>query len=458
LADSDVNLDEPIVTGTVAYDGPAADVRRPRALVGASIPRSGHHFLQRMLSLYFGDELFYCEVYSQQRTCCKQVPCARRGAHSITYQKSHDRDFALPRDVADALYVIQYRHPVPEALSDRELDLRDALGRRSLSYRQSGDYYMWWLAAKAIYYRKFHDKWFANRVENAVYLDYAALVDDPAAAAAPIIRWAAGEVDPVRLARSIQQVSDSRTTGPSGAPGIGFTPRVVEASPHYNSGLLASFEAYVLRRCPKFGFEPQFPGAVEDDALYGLILALDPTEPLPTGEDDRLDAAARRAPEHPEVVWRLARRDFDSENYSQAIESLDQILARNPFFAPGYKLLAQVCKKAERPFPASRITGDALFACTENPGTLVEIASALVAEHKTVDAIAALSVVAVLEPNNFRANHMLARLLLNEGRWSQAKAYAERAKASRPENKTNLKLLARIGTHLTSRAKAGTPG
>jgi tetratricopeptide (TPR) repeat protein len=158
----------------------------------------------------------------------------------------------------------------------------------------------------------------------------------------------------------------------------------------------------------------------EATVLYQRCLALDPTEPLPRGEDDRLDAAARRAPEHPEIAWRLAKRDFDSENYSQAIESLEQVLARNPFFAPGYKLLAQVCKKAERPFPASRINGDALFACTENPGTLVEIASALIAEHKTVDAIAALSVVIVLEPNNFRANHMLARLLLNEGRWSQA--------------------------------------
>ena len=443
------------MTDTLARDLPVSVVDQPRALIGASIPRSGHHFLQRMLTLYFGSELFYCEVYSQQRTCCKQVPCTRRGAHAITYQKSHDRDFALPRDVADALYVVQYRHPVPEALSDRELDLRDALGRRSLGYRLSSDYYAWWLAGKASYYRKFHDKWFVNPIENAIYLDYRALVDDPLGAVAPIIHWASGDVDPDRLAKAIEQTNTSRTTKASGAPGKTFVPRVVETSPHYEPALLAAFEAYVLRRCPEFRFEPQFPGAAEDEALSGLVLAHDADEPLPVGEEDRLEAAARRAPDHPEILYRLASRDFERENYDRAVESLERIIERNAFFAPAYKLLAQICRKAERPFPTSGITGDALFACTENPGALVDIASALIAEHKTVDAIAALSVATVLEPNNFRANHALARLLANEGRWSQAKTYAERARVSRPDNKSNQRLLARIAQHMTSRAKAG---
>src|SRR4051794_15781646 len=152
--------------------------QRTAALVGASIPRSGHHFLQSLLSRYYGDQLFYCEVYSKA-DCCRSVPCKRGGGHAVTYQKSHDRQGEVPANAEGVLYVIQYREPVGEALSDRELDLTDHLGRRSLNYRLSQDHYLWWLAAKASYCRDFHDKWFSPRVGNAVYLNYADLASNP---------------------------------------------------------------------------------------------------------------------------------------------------------------------------------------------------------------------------------------------------------------------------------------
>ncbi|MBV9693198.1 MAG: hypothetical protein JO261_05815, partial [Alphaproteobacteria bacterium] len=120
-----------------------------KVLIGASIPRSGHHFLADMLTRYFGRELYYCESYTPA-DCCRTVPCTRRGDFRFIYQKSHDRDFRLPADVADALYLIQYRHPVAETLSDRELDLKDAVGRPSLAYRRTREGYMTWLAAKAV--------------------------------------------------------------------------------------------------------------------------------------------------------------------------------------------------------------------------------------------------------------------------------------------------------------------
>lgn len=444
---------ESIVTDSLMDDRLEPDVGTPKALIGASIPRSGHHYLQRMLTLYYGSELFYCEVYSQ-RTCCKQVPCTRRGGHAITYQKSHDRDFSLTRDVEGALYIVQYRHPVPEAISDRELDLRDGLGRRSLNYRLSRDYYAWWLAAKAIYYRKFHDKWFVNRVENGVYLDYDALAKGPEALVTPMIRWASGSVDEARLAEAIEQASSSRAATRAGASTKSFVPRVAEESPHFDRALLAPFEAYVLRHCPAFGFEAELAGDADDPSLLSLILIQDPEEPLPEGEEDRLDAAARRVPDHPEIALRLAKREFDRDDAEQAIAILAQLLERNPFFGPAYKLLTQACKKAGQPLPSSSIGSDALFACAESPSTLVDVATAMLAQDMVVNAIAALSVAVVLEPNNFRANHTLARILAKEGKWGQAKAYAERARVSKPENKVNQRLLARIGQHVPLRRKA----
>src|SRR5690242_4261834 len=173
---------------------PSAFPREQKALIGASIPRSGHHFLQTLLSHYFGEEMFYCEFYSRA-DCCRNVPCTRHGAHLFTYQKSHDRKGEVRKDVEDALYVIQYREPVGEAVSDRELDMIDHVGRRSLNYRLSYDHYVWWLAVKAAYYRDFHDKWFEPRLDNAVYLDYAWLSSDPAGAIEAIARAASGDAD-----------------------------------------------------------------------------------------------------------------------------------------------------------------------------------------------------------------------------------------------------------------------
>src|ERR1041385_1979169 len=100
--------------------------RVPKALLGASIPRSVHHYLQRTLSRYFKSEIFYCEWYTPS-DCCKQVPCTSRRDCRVTYQKSHDWDFSLPSNIADALYLVQFRHPVPEALSDRDLAMRDSI-------------------------------------------------------------------------------------------------------------------------------------------------------------------------------------------------------------------------------------------------------------------------------------------------------------------------------------------
>jgi tetratricopeptide (TPR) repeat protein len=408
-----------------------------------------------MLSLYFGDQMFYCEVYSQQN-CCKQVPCTRRAGHSVIYQKSHDRDLALNAAVAGAMYLIQYRHPVPEALSDRELDLKDGLGRRSLNYRRSREYYGWWLAAKAHYYRRFHDKWFVHRLPNAAYLDYTELAENPAALVVPIIEWAAGAVDAERLSRVIQQASSSRAVAPSPAAQVAaFVPRVIESSAHFDRDLLMPFEAYVLKHCPRYGFAPELGGSsFEDHWLYGLILAHDADEPLPAGEKDRLEAAARRAPNHPEIAFRLAKRELDRGNAGSAIAILDETLAKNPTFGQGYRLLAAACKAAEQPMPASSLNAEALFACSENPGVLVDIAQSMMAEDTIVNAIAALSVATVMEPDNYRANHLMARALASQGRWAQARHYAELALQQKPANKQTQRLLEKIKAQSKPRVKA----
>lgn len=53
-----------------------------------SFPRSGHHWLVRMLQHYFGEELHYCEHYTQPE--CRMENCPE-----TNLEKSHDFDFEL---------------------------------------------------------------------------------------------------------------------------------------------------------------------------------------------------------------------------------------------------------------------------------------------------------------------------------------------------------------------------
>ena len=90
-------------------------------VIGVSWPRSGHHLLVRLLTLYFGETFRYCDFYGGVDNCCKTAPCTRADIHLA---KSHDFDLALPQ-IADRKYLIQYRDFVPSVVSNFELHVRN---------------------------------------------------------------------------------------------------------------------------------------------------------------------------------------------------------------------------------------------------------------------------------------------------------------------------------------------
>lgn len=382
-----------------------ATPQNPKILIGASIPRSGHHFLADMMTGYFGRDLYYCEFYTLA-TCCKQVPCTRRGRYKYVYQKSHDRDFKLAPDVADALYLIQYRHPVPEALSDRELDIKDAIGRPSLNWRRTRDGFTQWLAAKAIYYRKFHDKWMAKRLGNAIYLDYVELASRPEEKMREIAERVGATLDAERLGDVVE-----RSGGKRGGGAESYKQRVASESPYFDAELLGAFEDWVLTRCPAYGFKRELPGSFEESALYGLILLKDQSEPLPRGESKRFKVAAKYAPEHPEILRRLALRMMREGHVVKAIPRLENLIERQPFFAPAYELLFRACADSATAIPESVLTGDALLACAESPELLTALGAAFLEKGYAVNAIAAYSLAATLAPENPEVRERLASAL-----------------------------------------------
>ena len=388
----------------------SATASNPKVLIGASIPRSGHHFLADMMTGYFGPDLFYCEYYTLP-SCCKTVPCTRRGGHRFIYQKSHDRDFKLPSDVADALYLIQYRHPVPEALSDRELELQDTLGRPNFNFRRSHAGYVTWLASKALYYRKFHDKWIARKLPNAMYLDYPDLAANPKAIMAEIVRRAGAAPDEAR----ISQVVD-RVRGPRAADGAVFKPRVISDSPNFDAGLLGALEAWVLERCPAYNFRRELDGAYQESEVYAMILLKDQNEPLPKGETKRFKAAAKYAPDHPEIQRRLALRGIREGHVAKGIERLEALLERHRHFAAGYSLLFSACADSGTPVPESVLNGDALIACSESAELSTQLGAAFGEKGFWVNAIAAYSLASVLAPESGEVSERLAEAIASAKR------------------------------------------
>lgn len=96
-----------------------------RYVAGVSLPRSGHHLVQRLVQRYFGPELVYCDFYPKDRDCCRTFPCTRT---NVRFSKNHDfESAAVP--VPDVPYLIQYRGVIAAAVSDYELNLHVQTGK-----------------------------------------------------------------------------------------------------------------------------------------------------------------------------------------------------------------------------------------------------------------------------------------------------------------------------------------
>jgi tetratricopeptide (TPR) repeat protein len=314
-----------------------------------------------------------------------------------------------------------------------------------MNYRLSGDYYASWLAQKASYYRDFHDKWFRPKLRNAIYVDYAALSADPARIVEEVVSKATGSVSEERITSAVGAVGVLR----AGAVhrkrlGTPFVPRNIEDSPYFDRELLAAFEEYVLERCPQFGFSPRLNGRFREHPWYGLVLLHDEREPLPDGETDRLQAAAALAPNHPDIVLRLAKRAFAADQVDMAISAVEKLLGRNPFFAPAYRFLLTASSETGRPLAPRYLDGNALFACVDNSRLLADLARAYREADMSVSSLAALACAVALEPNDFRLNHLLATAFAEQRLWKLAEFYAATAAELKPESKANERLLSRI--------------
>jgi len=423
--------------------------QEPKFLIGASIPRSGHNFLATLLRNLFGSAMHYCEFY-RPKDCCRQIPCALRGNFSYIFQKNHEHNWEVPKGIAEAVYIIQYRHPVPEALSHLELGLTVDANSENSEYARTREYYALRLAKKAIYYRRFHDKWLVDPVPNCVYLDYDRLAAAPADAVAEVVRAVGATVKPGRIEKIVAARGSVRMG--SGKQGrTSFRPRVIEESPYFDADLLGAFEDYVITMTPRFGYQRMLAGKYEGHLIQGLILALDETVAVPNGQD-RLLAAMALTGEHPEVMVRLAERELGAGKSRAAIDRLERVVTQHPTCPRPYMPLLIAYRQQHRLPPASFFGSDSLFALARQPAILAQAAKLFLEQGRTAHGMAALSVALSFNPENAEA-HKMAAGLMETGNVTRALAHAEEALRRHPEDATAAALASIIRLRLASNSQ-----
>ena len=189
----------------------------PRYLQGASIPRSGHHLVEKIL--FLDERFWYCEHYTPH-TCCGSFPClkpllnnkisggqwAARSAKTakIIYVKSHDHDLEdinfTNRQAIKTL--VQYRNPIASIISNYELgifecnsealeskgikrsNLKDALSFLEDSKAQHMEKTLFesWLQNQIHYQINFFHKWFnssSTQDSSFLKLSYEDLIQSP---------------------------------------------------------------------------------------------------------------------------------------------------------------------------------------------------------------------------------------------------------------------------------------
>jgi len=216
-------------------------------ILGVSIPRSGHHFLVRLLHETFGAEFRYCEFYTAD-DCCRTVPCASTGDAAVFFQKNHDFDLTLPPDLPGVVYVVQHRDPVMSLLSDREYLATMEGEVRAADH----DEYVVWLGQKASYYERFFDKWLRPRRPDDVRISYDELSADPVRVLERLCTSCGRSVPAATLATAAARAAPERAAypPPSGGPQA-FVARAIERSRFFDPILLPVVESLLLDRIPE---------------------------------------------------------------------------------------------------------------------------------------------------------------------------------------------------------------
>lgn len=433
-------------------------------LIGASIPRAGHHFLVDLMRVLLEDALFYCEFYAEP-DCCRLVPCVRGEGRRVVFQKHHDLDLDLRPDLPGVLYVVQTRDPVMSALSDREhmaqLEGEERAGDR--------DAYVVWLGRKAFYYEGFVEKW-VRQPRAGLVVEYDDLVADPAAALRRVTAACGLAIDDARVDAAVAAVAGVRAA-PRQDPNERFTRRTLPASRFLDPDLLPAFESLLLDRLPELrprrrleavghGEHPvacvylaERARAAGDHAeslrQIDRALAYEPRNRHLLGERavilNRLgrtrlavaaaSAASALAPDDPACLRRLSDLHVRSANETlgEARAVAERLVALRPG-DPGHLIhLATICLRLDDGTAALGYVQRALAVGSGDPYVWRYASEILKACRRWDEAVGAAERAIALAPHTGELHHHHANVLMLAGRPAEATAAHRRALELEPD-------------------------
>ena len=359
-------------------------------LVGVSVPRSGHHFLARLLQAACGERLRYCDFY-ETPGCCRQVPCTR-AATPLHLQKNHDLQLRLPTDLPGVRYIVQVRDPVAAALSDREL----FAARHGEALAADRPALLLWLATQALWLEDFWAKWVDPAPAAAVLLTYESLTADPAAALRALL--AALEVASTRAACEAAVAAVAPRGGFHGE--IAYRRRRLTESRFFDGELFSLYETLLFGRLPLAGAQRLLP--------------------------------AHRDPAHPLTrCWQALRaaRRGDLETALAGLEALSADLGHPAALEAE---VARLLQAQGRPGPARGRLAAALRARPDDPALLlrwVELCRALAEPRAAVEQAQRL---VALMPQEVGHRVLLALLLGEAGAGAEVPAAVAAAGALDP--------------------------
>lgn len=219
---------------------------KPFLIGGASMPRSGHHFLHRILMTYLGEEFGYCSFYFPWAhdyfdDCCKSIPCSKYQNEPIKVflQKSHDFELTDPMVSAD-LNLVQVRRPIERLYSNFDLHVRKHPKNDTVRhFRQFAlrEYY---------YYVAFWQKWIANGPQNTMVLCYEGLKESPVREIRRVVEAAGLTADETKIQQAIEKQKVSKGGNSK------YKPRVVQDHKYFDPEWTQKYSANIRNACADF--------------------------------------------------------------------------------------------------------------------------------------------------------------------------------------------------------------
>jgi len=342
-------------------------------VLSVSMPRSGHHVLEMVLTRLLRDRFHYCEFYTIP-DCCRSIPCVRtdvveRSDSLMFMQKTHDHDLTDPKVAGLDGLVIQVREPVARMLSNYELHLRSERIPHSISYQRL------WMGLEAFYTVGFVNKW-CGPIPNGLLLKYEDLTGDPVGYFSRLFehfRLPSEMLDGGAVLGAMRYSSDDQTM---------FRPRQVERSLYSDAELIGEFCRLVDEAAQRLGYDlRQRVGGAAGNAQMGQIYKYKLLV-----SSNRLDEALRLldlylAGSDPDVMakrWRpnllacLGRTDEAVREYEILLDTLP------PYSATSVKY-AELLARTGHTIRAKKVIADCL-AAAEDKSRAAELILAKFAE------------------------------------------------------------------------------